>query len=209
MLWRFRSPLIWIAVRLEEATAEANAAGFSAVSAAPGCLSMTLSKVRAGAAGILLPPSQCLMASRRVKESGWCRTSRSRIAFTANLLGCALNLSCSPARKAATLLRPSVICSNWVFMPTPVGLENAFGPPSPGFPFHSLEKRWLGKCRKPRSGTLVEPGRCLDTKVIGAVQAAVPAVRIVSAIPSETAESEGGRLQRMPPPKIQNVPRLR
>jgi len=47
----------------EEPTAAANAAGFSAVSSAAGFLSMTVSKMRAGDAGVLRPPSQCLIAS--------------------------------------------------------------------------------------------------------------------------------------------------
>ncbi len=51
-------------MHLEDPTAAANAAGFSAVSTAAIFLSMTVSKVRAGASGILRFPSQCLMASR-------------------------------------------------------------------------------------------------------------------------------------------------
>src|SRR5208282_3933262 len=54
--------------------------------------------------------------------------SRLRIAFTSTSWGtCALNPSCSPARKASTSLRPSIICSNCVFMLPPVSLENTVG----------------------------------------------------------------------------------
>src|SRR5258707_2229748 len=120
-------------VGLEEPTAAANAAGFSAVSTAAGFLSMTVSKVRAGASGVLRPPSQCLIASRlnpNVSENLACVIpSRLRIGFTSTSWGtCALNPSCSPARKASTSLRPSIICSNCVFMLPPVSLENTIGP---------------------------------------------------------------------------------
>src|SRR5690242_3145205 len=69
---------------LEEPTAAANAAGFRAVSTAAGFLSMTVSNVRAGASGVLRPPSQCLIASRlkpNVSENLACvMPSRLRIA---------------------------------------------------------------------------------------------------------------------------------
>src|SRR5258707_6833407 len=120
-------------VGLEEPTAAANGAGFSAVSAAAGFLSMTVSKVRAGASGLLRPPSQCLIASRlnpNVVENLACvMPSRFRIAFTSTSWGtCALNPACFPARKASTSFRPFIICSNCVFMLSPVGLENTIGP---------------------------------------------------------------------------------
>jgi hypothetical protein len=44
-------------------------------------------------------------------------------AFTSTSWGtCALNPYCSPVRKASTSLSPSIICSNCVFMLSPVGL---------------------------------------------------------------------------------------
>jgi hypothetical protein len=94
---------------------------------------MTVSKVRAGASGVLRPPSQCLIASRlnpNVSENLACvMPSRLRMAFTSTSRGtCALNPSCSPARKASTSFRPSIIRSNCVFMLSPVSLENSVGP---------------------------------------------------------------------------------
>src|SRR5579871_1192448 len=108
------------------------AAGFSAVSTAAGFLSITVSNVRAGASGVLRPPSQCLIASRlkpNVSENFACvMPNRLRIALTSTSWGTyALNPSCSPARNASTSLRPSIICSNCVFMLPPVGLENTIG----------------------------------------------------------------------------------
>src|SRR6266404_4855069 len=93
-------------------------------------MSMTVSKVRAGASGILRPPSQCLIASRlnpNVFENLACvMPSRFRIAFTSTSWGtCALNPSCFPARKASTSFRPFIICSNCVFMLSPMSLQNA------------------------------------------------------------------------------------
>ena len=116
---RFLSLLI--VAGLEEPTAAANAAGFSALSTAAGFLSITVSRVRAGASGVRRPPSQCLIASRlnpNVSENLACvMPSRFRIALTSTSWGtCALNPSCFPARKASTSLRPSIICSNCVFM---------------------------------------------------------------------------------------------
>ena len=94
---------------------------------------MTVSKVRAGASGVLRPPSQCLIASRlnpNVLENLACVIpSRFRIAFTSTSWGtCALNPSCSPARNASTSFKPSIICSNCVFMLSPISLENTIGP---------------------------------------------------------------------------------
>src|ERR1700756_2520800 len=115
---------------LGEPTAAANAAGLSAVSTAAGFLSITVSKVRAGASGVLRPPSQCLIASRlkpKVSENLACvMPSRLRMALTSTSWGTyALNPSCFPARNALTSLRPSIICSNCVFMVSPQGLGNA------------------------------------------------------------------------------------
>src|SRR5579864_4433793 len=124
---------MWTVMALDEPTAAANAAGLSAVSTAAGFLSITVSKVRAGASGVLRPPSQCLIASRlnpNASENLACvMPSRLRMAFTSTSWGtCALNPSCFPARKASTSLRPCIICSNCVFMLSPIGLENTIGP---------------------------------------------------------------------------------
>jgi len=132
-VWRFLAILRRRVAGLEEPAAAANATGSSAASTATGFLSMTVSKVRAGASGVLLPPSQCLIASRlnpKVFENlAWVMPSRFRIAFTSTSCGtCALNPSRSPARKASTSFRPSIIRSNWLFMLAPVRLENTVGP---------------------------------------------------------------------------------
>src|ERR1700722_20207702 len=98
---RFLSALTSTVEGLEEPTAGAKAAGFRALRTATGFLAITVSKVRAGASGVLRPPSQCLIASRlkpNVSENLACvMPSRLRMAFTSTSWGtCALNPSCSP-----------------------------------------------------------------------------------------------------------------
>src|SRR5262249_10216034 len=101
-------------------------------STAAGFLSITVSRVRADASGVLRPPSQCLIASRlnpKVSENLACvMPSRLRMAFTSTSWGtCALNPSRSPARKASMSLRPSIISSNCVFTLAAIGHENIIG----------------------------------------------------------------------------------
>jgi len=77
-------------VGLEEPTVASNAAGFSAVEHGSGILSMTVSNVRAGASGILRPPSQCLIASRlnrTCQESGLCHAQSISDRLHVNFLG--------------------------------------------------------------------------------------------------------------------------
>ncbi len=101
-------------VGLDEPTAAPKAPGSSAVSTATGFLSMTVSKVRAGASGVLRPPSQCLIALRlnpKVFENlAWVMPSRFRIAFTSTSCGTwTLNPSRSPARKQVALTTAFVV----------------------------------------------------------------------------------------------------